>query len=683
MNDLSRRDILKLIAAATAAEFTLPGNLVAAISNTDPDPLTYGLFLGAEDLPRIRRLFEEDPTFSRFRQELLGFDLSAERRFVSEEVRYNDQLYDIVRLGRTAEKMAFRYLLTGDEDAADLAAEAVRHILKFEHWDFYMEAGRTIGVQRASSSTVAISLASDWLGDWISAEERSDWFDVMAVRGCEACYLSLHGIRYPREVEGWHFDSTSTFYEHRPDHRTDLNRRPEITRTTNLRAVPAAALTIGAIAHRLEKGRTADNGRWLEMGVFNIQAFGDIFKDDGSYHEGVSYGNYTALHVAQATAVLARHTDVDLHGLINWPGYANYALNMWMPTTEDPYEIVNFGDNGNPKPGHGGNLARTAVPAWIARTHRDGNAQWISNSATGIRDHWSLIWYDPSVGETAPEAGPRLWISDLDWVVARSGFGVDDLVVAMRSGFPANHEHADRNSIIVKCFGEQLVADPYRPPYLFADPAWRMRLTEGHSAILIDGKGHQYHNGVEGTNASRSYARIVDSHERDGYAFWNSNCTQPYRLVDLDVRKVIREMVVLYDVPAVIIVDRVQKFDDPSAVEARFFGYNYDGQGSLHARSDGFVAARPGAVMRAHVMSNKGLTVDVGQLPIPEERATRHPYASVITEPAKDVTIITVLSIARPTDPTPAVSMIGSGDRGSVQIAGRTITVDPDSVSVE
>ncbi|MFV1981262.1 MAG: heparinase II/III family protein, partial [Rhodothermia bacterium] len=559
-----------------------------------------------------------------------------------------------------------------------------RTILKFEHWDFYMEGDKIIGVQRAPASVVSISLAADWLGDRVSTEERAEWISVMGKRGSEPNYLSLYGIRNPREVQGWHFDSTSTFFEIRPDHRTDLNRRPEITQTANLRAVPAAALIIGAITDRLENGSTPDNERWLEMGLFNIEAFGDIFKEDGSYHEGVTYGHYTATQIAQATAILQRHGGIDLRQLINWPGYAQYVLNMFMPTTEDPYEIVNFGDNGNPKSGHGGNMARTSVPAWIARTFDDETAQWLGNNATGFRDHWSLMWYDPDVAEKPPEGGPRLWVSDLDWVVARNGFGADDLVVAMRSGAPANHEHADRNSIIVKCFGEQLVTDPSRPPYLYADPAWRMRLTEGHSAILIDGKGHEHHNGVEGTNASRSYARIVTSAEGDGYAYWKSSATQPYRLVDVDIREVIREIVVLYDVPAVVVVDRMQKFESPSPLEARFFGYNYDGQGSQFARTDGFITTRPGAVMRAHVMSNKGVTVETGLLPIQEKRAARHPFASVITEPGTDVLLVTVLAIGRPDESTAPVSITGGGGgRGSIRVGGRTVSINRRSLNVK
>jgi hypothetical protein len=140
---------------------------------------------------------------------------------------------------------------------------------------------------------------------------------------------------------------------------------------------------------------------------------------------------------------------------------------------------------------------------------------------------------------------------------------------------------------------------------------------------------------------------------------------------------------VLYDVPAVVVIDRVKKYDQPSTVVARFFGYNYDGNGTINARSDGFVVSRPGAVLRAHVMSNKPVMVESKNPPIPEEVAVRHPFAAVSTEADTDITLVTVLSIARPTEPTPAVSLAAGGGGGEVQIAGRRIQITPESVEVE
>ncbi|HKK18906.1 MAG TPA: hypothetical protein VJ952_09535 [Opitutales bacterium] len=43
--------------------------------------------------------------------------------------------------------------------------------------------------------------------------------------------------------------------------------------------------------------------------------------------------------------------------------------------------------------------------------------------------------------------------TDLDWVFCRTGWEPDDAALGFRSGGPANHEHADRNSFIFKIHG--------------------------------------------------------------------------------------------------------------------------------------------------------------------------------------------------------------------------------------
>jgi len=611
----------------------------------------------------MRRLFEEDPRFADLRTGLGSIDRGAERVFMDSGVRTNDQVRDLPRLADLAEAMAFLWLMTGDEDAANLSAESVRRIMDFPRWDFFQEAGKhVIGVQRAPATTIAVALVSDWLGEWISHAERTQWLGTMGERGCAACYLSLYGIRHPREVVGWSFDPTSTVFEYRPGNRTDLSRRPEITQRTNLRAVPAAGLAIGAIALRSHFGRSAEIERWLEMALYSLQAFASIFEADGSYHEGASYANYTAVQLTSAISALKRSGGPDPGWIVNWEGYLDYLLNMSMPTAIDPYGIVNFGDNGNPQTGERGKVARSAVPYWIARHNGNAEAQWTGDKLGGAKDIRALIWFDSSVTPAAPEPGYRLWHSANDRIVARTGFEADDLVVAMRSGPPANHEHADRNGLIVKCFGEEIITDPNRPPYSFADPAWLMRLTPAHSAVLVDGRGHQHHNGVEGTNASTAYARILHSEKNARDAWWVSDATQAYRLLDTDIRSVVRGVVVYFEVPAVVVVDRVMKWQSPSAVQARFFGYNWDGNIQHELLSDGFHLRRPGAVMRATVFSREPTRILTGRLPIADERAERHPFVEVSTNPTRAVTIVTILAIGKPEAALPEVKVGGSAE---------------------
>ena len=199
------------------------------------------LFFDDAEIDRFRSLYAGEG-YRALRESIEGIDRAAERRFLSDELRYNDHLYDLPRTSKLAMNMAFHYLLTGDEDAAELAATCVETIQRFPKWDYFLEAGdRTFGLQRAPEATVATSLCWEWLADVVDEDTRNGWLRTMGDRGCEASWLGLYGMRYPDRVVGWTMDESSTYFEHRPDDRVDLSNWPHILDRTNLKAVPASA----------------------------------------------------------------------------------------------------------------------------------------------------------------------------------------------------------------------------------------------------------------------------------------------------------------------------------------------------------------------------------------------------------------------------------------------------------
>ncbi|NNE35103.1 MAG: hypothetical protein HKN13_07710, partial [Rhodothermales bacterium] len=332
-----------------------------------------------------------------------------------------------------------------------------------------------------------------------------------------------------------------------------------------------------------------------------------------------------------------------------------------------------------------------SVPYWIASRTGDQRARWYGDVLSRERDMWALLWHPNDVEPEADKEGLSVWHSALDWMVARTGYGVDDLVVAMRSGGPSNHEHADRNSLIVKWGGEILIADPYRPPYSFADPSWMMRTTAGHSGLLIDGNGHQYHDGSEGTNASDAVASIVRSGERNGYVYWASDASPAYRLVDDDVESVIRSVHVFEGMEATLVVDKVQKTNKASVLEARFFGDNRTDAGSHFSTESGGDTPQAGAtggctisteVMPGHAIADiarplsavriasfspSGISARVGKLPIPDENAALHPFASIVTTEASQSPMIVSLIVPFAGADIPTIS-IEQGKQGAVVI---------------
>ena len=164
-------------------------------------------------------------------------------------------------------------------------------------------------------------------------------------------------------------------------------------------------------------------------------------------------------------------------------------------------DIVNFSDAAR--------SVYPCVPAWIAEHTGSELAQYAAEYAAEPGHYLDFIWYEPERPATPPPDRLKNVRLDLDWIVCRSGWRAEDAVLAFRSGGPANHEHADRNSFLYKAFGERLLTDPFGAAYDPEQPGWLLRLTEAHNAVLIDGAGHGYHDGAEGTNESEATARIL------------------------------------------------------------------------------------------------------------------------------------------------------------------------------
>lgn len=655
-----------LVAAAGSALAAQSSSWWGKVIRSGPGPK---LFFSAADLPGMRHRWAKDERFASLREGMMSRDRVAVRKFLREEIKYNDPLHDIRTAGERAQEMAFIYLMEQDDDAAALAIEAIRTIMKFPVWDFFLEGGdKVVGVQRAPSTTIAVSCVVDWLGDQVDEAERQSWLKTMAVQGCEPCYTGMHNVRYPRETKGWTFNENTIIGKSRSEFPNEMARRPEITQTTNLRAAPSGAMAIGAAAIGLYGDDHSQLERWLEMTVSHFKSFEDIYLPDGGYGEGVSYGNYTSESIMMGLIALNHSGVLKLELNINWQGNVDFMLNLAMPTTENPYEVVNISDNGRYRhtlqDNHmqGRPEMRTALPYWVARKYRDGSAQWFGENLGALESIWSLAFRDDSVKPVAPKSGPQAWIPDVEWPVARTGYTADDLLVCLRSGVGYNHEHADRNSLIVKCYGEGLIVDPMRPPYDFRDPSWALRETGGHSAVLVDGKGHFYNNGVEGTNSTHAQARLLSTESTADYTCWVSDATQAYRIANYEIRSVVRATVVCFDLPAVIVIDRVSKWNSTSTVEARFFADNWEDKANVTSSKDGFRIERPGAWAEGKLFARDPMTVEVGHLPIPQERAVQHPFAAAKTEPTMATTLVSAIGMGRSGDRAVDVKFSTRGD---------------------
>ena len=651
----TRRTFLKT-SAALAASLHL-SRICAADSKGEVPPVVLakggqkkGLLFDEADLPRIRANTKH-PRFAAYWQSLLDADVPAATNYLRHELRTTNHVTHLLRAQQILDRSAFIYLVNRDPAQRDLARLAMRRMLDFEEWDCFLEGGKVLGMQRATEGTFALLLALDCLGDAVSPAERAEVEQAVLTKGIPACHAAVYGMKYPDRVRGWEWNPRSEIDAMR---HISLKRWPLILNSTNLKIVPTACLGIAACWFR---GRPEADG-WLELARSSAKSFSTMYGSDGCYDEGISYWGYTTLYLALFAEVLWRTHGIDDRSLINYPGTVRYALGNTMPTVDDhrsvaavthlpgytmpvvkpEFDIVNHGD------ANGG--VEVSVATWVARTHKDPLAQYVATDVGEAKHPYGLIWLDPALPATPP--GPALLDTRQanDIVISRTGWTTKDNVLALRSGGPGNHEHADRNSVIFKAYGERLLHDPFRSAYIASQPRWILRLTEAHTAVLINGKGHQYHDGSEGTNASWSFARVTDYRTGPGWMTVTSDATDAYQLVNPAVTRVLRTLVYLKP-DVVVFLDRVALKETKASVQVRFQANNEDLAATLSLPGDNFLITRPHASLLGRVARAPGLTVRLDKLPLAEKDGSQ-PYAEVESAAATDHEILSVCS-ARPT----------------------------------
>lgn len=640
-------------AASNGTASTPSSGQSAAPSGTSATPGAHrGLLFDESDLARIRANTQH-PRFAEYWQSLLAADVAADTDFITNHVRLRNHVVDMIKVRTILERASFIYVVNRDAKQLALAKLAARRLLDYPQWDMFMEGGKDIfGLQRAPEATIALAFALDWLGDGLSATERTDIERGIIEKGAPACYTTLYGMKFPDRVKGWGWNP-DTEYEFK---HIDLRRWPLILNATNLKIIPTAALGIaGCLFH----GRHPQAATWLELARSSAKAFSTMYGSDGSYDEGVSYWGYTTLHMALFAEVLWRKTGIDDRQLIDYPGTVRYALTLTMPTRESggkhvelqhikgasmpsikaAFDVVNFSDaNGS---------VDVSVAAWVARTHHDPLSQYVARDIGEAKFHYGLIWYDPA----APASPPAPTLLDVrlsnDLVVSRTGWDAEATVLALRSGGPGNHEHADRNSVIFKAHGERLFHDPFHAAYSATQPRWLLRQTEAHTAVLIGGKGHQYHDGHEGTNSSWAFSRVIDYRTGPGWMTVTSDATDAYQLVNDDVARVHRTLVFLKP-EVVLILDRVALKKTALPVQVRFQVFNDDSSGacSVAAAESAFRIERPSATVAGQIAASGAVALRTAKLALPETEGT-YPFVEAESASALEHTVLTVCTAAR------------------------------------
>ena len=657
----SRRKFLNTAAMTAAGVALTPWKSLAGSAFEAPSaPSHKGLLFDASDIPRIRETTKH-PRFAPYWKSIIEANLEADTKFLRTELRLNNHVADLLRARQILERTSFVYRITGDKRNLEVALLAISRILEYKKWDYFLEGGvHTFGLQRAPETTIAMSFALEWLDDVLSADLKKEIEKQITEKGAPACYVSLYGMKYPDRVRGWGFDPESD-YQYKI---VDMKRWPLILNSTNLKVIPICGL---GIAGCMFYDKYPQAPQWLALALQSAQAFAPMFGPDGSYDEGVSYWGYTALHMAIFLEVLYRKLGQDHRGLINFPGTVKYGLQMSMATAEKRDDSVNFGDAST--------VGDVSVAAWVARKHRDATAQFVATSISEVKTHYGLIWFDPSLQAKKPGADLHDVRFTNDIVVSRTGWGSNDAVVGLRSGGPANHEHADRNSVVFKAYGERLLHDPFKAAYPYTLPHWVLRLTEAHTAVLINGKGHQYHDGHEGTNASWAEAKVVSYKPSSKQLVVTSDATDAYRLVNPDVQ-LVRRTVVFLKPDILLLFDRIKLGATKSKVQLRYQIYNGDEKGQSEIKGTVFTIKRPLATLQATTAASTPLSVKPGLHAVPKDIGV-YPYVEAETGESLDHWIVTAMTAqqAAKTQGTIEISSSGSIVAIKVQHNGQSKSV--------
>ncbi|MDB6169416.1 MAG: hypothetical protein JWM88_2280 [Verrucomicrobia bacterium] len=614
-----------------AALLALRGTIRADAPNAAPSATRRGLLFDAADLPRIRATLQR-PEFREFWDSMTKADFAADEKFLTQELSLKNHIADMSRAQVIMLRSAFVHVVSPDPSHLAIARAALSRLLAYPRWDWLRDRHQQpVAVMRGAGTCIGLALVAEWLAAELSADEHDAITRGMANEGGPSCYRGLHDMTHHDDAGAWSLNADE---EGLPP--VDVAHWPRILDETNLRIVCTAGLAAAASHLR---DRHPDAAKWLALTRDSLARYGDRLPKDGSFPEGVGYWDYTFSHYIFTLEVLRRKFGIDDRAHVDFRGQARFALEMTMPTIGHPDDCISIGDSGS---------AAGAVPlSWIAREFRDPTAQFLARQPGAIRPTWSTcwaaVWFDASVPARLSADAALDRRQALGIVISRTGWTMQDAVVTLRSGGPVNHEHADRNSVMFTAHGERLLNDPVHASYSTKDPKWLLRQTEAHTSVLIDGKGHVYHDGRDGTNASTAVATIQDYRVGAGWMTVTSDAADAYRRAGHPVELVQRSLIYLK--PGVLaIFDRIL-LTEARSVQARFQAFNDDLGGRVSAGGRVFEITRPHASLRARVSSAASFSLAAGRLNLPEASGI-YPYAELQSATAREHRFLTVCTAA-------------------------------------
>lgn len=583
------------------------------------------------------------------------------RDVIERPLKSGDLLSDLSSSMTTIFQQCAVHLVTESEKSAALVTRGLEVLDELPEWDYMRDGGTdVIAVLRASKAIGCVLLCLQVLGDRVDAGWRADLLRAVATKGCVPCDRTIRHMDDPTLAKGWGVEAS--YLERVP---YDMTNWPAILAVNNLRAIPTMGLGLGALAL---DGIDSRADEWRDLAINSTITYLGLLEKDGSYFEGLSYIDFAFRSLFPFMDANDRlKGDVDWANYVNFRGVLEFITALQNGIRQDGLpDIINISDARD--------SVFVCVPAWIAKRTGDPLGQFVADRFSVPGFYADFFWYDPDHPSAPPDESLKNKRLDLEWIVARSGWEPNDTVLGFRSGNPSNHEHADRNSMMLKSRGERLLTDPFGAAYNSNDAHWLLRLTESHNAVLVDGRGHQYHNGEQGTNEGEAKAEIVAYNDNGDVIDWASDATHGYKLVNENITSVVRS--VCFSKPdVVVLVDRITSVR-PSEVTVRFHPDNRDESAELVVDPfNTFEIRRPNATLSCAYASNIPVRANDDTLDLPASVGI-FPYVELISSRDADVAIVTAMQIGDPGSAIPPKIVPLGNKRWRVETTGLSVTVD-------
>lgn len=521
------------------------------------------------------------------------------------------------------EDFAFVQLVEPSAERAEILLQGIQRILQLPKWDYFLNGrDQVLSIQRGSMATKSLLFAREVLGGEFPGDLEKPFREALLEKGILTAYYAVRDMDDWKEKPQWRADDL-----HDDLYSVSMERYPLFFGSNNLRADPTSALGIGALALMGEDKRADE---WLETALNSTRRILDLFNDDGSYFEGMSYAAYTLRTSFSFLDVYQRQTGE----LPSWikseqlTGILKTMLAMHLGRKPDGTpDIANFSDSkGAMDPG---------IAGWIGRQTGSTLARFAAEETGLPTGYFDFLHYDSEATRETPPDLLKNQRNALGWIFSKSGWKPEDAYLAFRSGIPCNHEHGDRNHLIFKYRGERLLHDPFGASYDWRQPGWLLRTSKAHNCVLINGQGHQYVDGREGTNQSHAHASILQYEDHGDCLWWTSDASSAYEMENYLVIRVLRS--VFFQKPNwFLLLDQVDLRYDPQPVALRFFPDHQDGAATLKCLESGpFQFQRPRAHLFAKSYDFEGqhLKAEAGKLDLPTEEGD-FPYVEV-TSPAR------------------------------------------------